>query len=119
LAKNKVFKILIKTAMTYSSAQYMRLIAILHNAREHTEILTQELPDDFYSQMVSYIIKYSQGTGNACQTKKQKGNLCAKHKKKRYMYAHTQELYKKNPSTLAKYIREGVPWLEDQILMSR
>jgi len=32
------------------------------------------------------------------------------------MYASTQELYKHNPSLLAKHIREGVTWLENSVL---
>ena len=31
----------------------------------------------------------------------------------RYLYGRKQELYKKNPGVLAKYIREGIPWLDD------
>jgi hypothetical protein len=45
---------------------------------------------------------------------KHKARGQSKRKKKRYIYARTQDLFKKNPSTLARYIREGVPWLEDQ-----
>jgi hypothetical protein len=37
-----------------------------------------------------------------------------KRKRKRYVYARTQELYKHNPSMLAKHIREGKNWLENE-----
>ena len=33
---------------------------------------------------------------------------------KRYLYATTQEFYKKDPGTLARYIREGIPWPDDR-----
>jgi len=33
---------------------------------------------------------------------------------KRYRYARTQEHFRKNPNLLAKYIREGIPWLENK-----
>jgi hypothetical protein len=33
---------------------------------------------------------------------------------KRYRYARTQDLFQKNPNLLARYIREGTPWLEDE-----
>ena len=33
-------------------------------------------------------------------------------RKKRYLYARTQEIYKKEPGALARYIREGIPWPE-------
>jgi hypothetical protein len=32
---------------------------------------------------------------------------------KRYRYAWTHELFKKNLGVLAKYIRKGTPWMED------
>jgi hypothetical protein len=37
-----------------------------------------------------------------------------KSKRKRHLYLLTQDFYNKDPSTLAKFIYEGVPWLEDQ-----
>jgi hypothetical protein len=30
------------------------------------------------------------------------------------VYARTQELFRKNPNLLARYIREGTPWLDDE-----
>jgi hypothetical protein len=41
-----------------------------------------------------------------------------KRRRKRYIYARTQDLFRKNPNLLARYIREGVPWLEDEDLNS-
>lgn len=37
-----------------------------------------------------------------------------KRKKKRNLYARTQEFYKKDSGAVARYIREGIPWPDDQ-----
>jgi hypothetical protein len=34
---------------------------------------------------------------------------------KKYLYVRTQELFKKNPSLLAKCIREGMPWADEPV----
>jgi hypothetical protein len=44
--------------------------------------------------------------------KRPKARGRTKRNTKRYLFERTQELYKKIPGTLARYIRDGVPWME-------
>jgi len=37
-----------------------------------------------------------------------------KRKRRRYKYARTLDLFRKNPNLFPRYIREGIPWLEDE-----
>jgi hypothetical protein len=39
-----------------------------------------------------------------------------KRKLKKYVYARTQNLFKENPGTLARYIREDINWTNGQDL---
>lgn len=64
--------------------------------------------------MLTLLLSESQTTRKARPQKKQKAQGHSKRKNKCFIYACTQDLYNKNHSTLARYIREGVPWLENQ-----
>jgi hypothetical protein len=73
---------------------------------------TQQEIDEIYKTLVTQIKgspKEEEDTQNKTRRTKRKGG---RRKHKRFAYGQTQELYKKDPSTLAKYIREGTPWLE-------
>jgi hypothetical protein len=61
-------------------------------------------------------IETSQATqaSKRTRTKRPKTQTSQKRKTKRYIYARTQGLFRKNPNLLARYILEGISWLEDE-----
>ena len=61
--------------------------------------------------MVSLILQDSKKDHEQRRTRGQRHNN-TKRNAKRYAYARFQELYKKKPGVLAKYIREGISWLD-------
>ena len=71
--------------------------------------------DELYTLVVAQI-----GVTQATRAKKPKRAKVPNHKtgrkrkRKRFRYARTQDLFCKNPNLLARYIREGTPWLEDE-----
>jgi hypothetical protein len=73
---------------------------------------TQQGIDKLYETLITHIQR-SQNKGDP-QNRTRRPKKKAKRKKKRYAYGRYQELYKMDPSTLAKHIREGTPWLEDK-----
>ena len=86
----------------------------LREMRDSREFPSQEIIDNAYSKLVSNILQRNM-TGTRTRGKRGRPyGRKSKRKKKRYLYARTQELYKKDPSVLAKYIRKGIPWTEDQ-----
>ena len=71
--------------------------------------------DELYTLVVAQI-GVTQAT-RANKPKRAKGpnhQTGRKRKRKRFRYARTQDLFRKNPNLLARYIREGTPWLEDE-----
>jgi len=71
--------------------------------------------DELYTLVVAQI-GVTQAT-RASKPKRAKGpnhQTGRKRKRKRFRYARTQDLFRKNPNLLARYIREGTPWLEDE-----
>ena len=92
----------------------LELVSLLTDIRDGLTKPTQSRIDDVYEDVLTLI-----GPSLAShpkQKKKTKGPTRLgghKRRKKRYLYARTQDLFKKNPNLLAKYIREGVPWLDD------
>jgi hypothetical protein len=94
---------------------HSRLVSTLTDISANNELITQALVDDLYAQFVAEI-ESTQAT-RATRTTKARGTknqAGSKRRRKRYKYARTQDLFRKNPNLLAKYIREGVPWLEDE-----
>jgi hypothetical protein len=94
---------------------HTKLVSTLTEISEKPELITQSLIDDVYALVIAQI--------GATQTKKDKKDRRAKgpknrtgrkRKRRRFEYARTQDLFRKNPNLLARYIREGVPWLEDE-----
>jgi hypothetical protein len=94
---------------------HSRLVSILTDIGAAQLIATQALVDDVYAQVLAQI-ETVQATRakNQARRKKPKTQAGRKRKKKRYKYARTQDLFRKNPNLLARYIREDVPWLEDE-----
>jgi hypothetical protein len=93
---------------------HSRLVSTITDISANNELITQALIDDVYAQFVAQI-ESTQAT-RATRTTKAKGTknqTGSKRRRRRYKYARTQDLFRKNPKLLAKYIREGVPWLED------
>jgi len=78
-------------------------------------LATQALVDDVYAQVLAQI-ESAQATRAAKTTNRKgpKAQASCKRKWKRYRYARTQDLFRKNPKLLARYIREGVSWLEGE-----
>ena len=92
-----------------------RLVSMLTDIGDEQLLATQALVDDVYAQVLAQI-ESAQAT-RAAKTTKRKGptaQASCKRKWKRYRYARTQDLFRKNPKLLARYIREGVSWLEGE-----
>jgi hypothetical protein len=66
-----------------------------------------------YTQVVAQIGALQATRGNKLKREKgPKDQAGRKRKGTRYRYARKQNLFRKNPTLLARYIREGAPWLE-------
>lgn len=91
---------------------HIRLISILTDISPNHELITQALIDDVYAQVVT-LIGASQvtRTTKVQRAKGPKNQIGRGRKRRRYRYARTQDLFRKNPNLLARYIREGVPLL--------
>ena len=90
-------------------------VSTLTDIGDERLLATQTLIDDVYAQVLAEI--ESTRATRATKTTRRKGpktQVGHKRKRKRYRYASTQDLFRKNPNLLARYIREGVPWLEDE-----
>jgi len=91
------------------------LVSILTDISDGQLLATQALVDDVYARVLAQI-ESSQAThaSKRSRTRGPKTQSGRKRKWKRYRYARTQDLFRKNPNLLARYIREGTPWLEDE-----
>jgi hypothetical protein len=79
------------------------------------EITTQDLIDDLYTQVVAQFgATQSKRANKLKRARGPKNQTGSKTKQKRYIYCRMQDLFCKNPNILARYIREGTPWLEDE-----
>jgi len=94
---------------------HLRLVSLLKEIGDEQQPVTQALIDDIYAQVLAQI-ETTQTKRTAKFTKRQgpKTQAGRKRKRKRYEYARTQDLFRKDPKLLAKYIREGTPWLEEK-----
>jgi hypothetical protein len=93
---------------------HAKLVSTLHAMAENPGLTTQDLLDELYTQVVTEIEAPQAERANKLKRAKGPRNQSSgKRKRKRYIYARTQELFRKNPNLLARYIREGTPWLED------
>jgi hypothetical protein len=91
-----------------------RLTSALEKVRDDGVLPSQSFVDELYSLMVSHILQGSTiKKASRCKVRGQSPDK-SKRKQKCYIYGRTQELYKKNPGILAKYIREGTLWLDDR-----
>jgi len=91
------------------------MVSILTDIGDEQLLIMQAPIDDVYAQVLAQI-ESSQATRATKQarTKGPKTQAGLKRKRKRYRYARTQDLLRKNLNPLARYIREGIPWLEDE-----
>ena len=102
------------TADESHRALYAHLTSVLQDARENRGVITQGLIDEIYTETKLLILKESHPKERTRPRPSRRADGHKKRKHKRYLYARTQDLYKRNPSTLAKYIREDVNWLSDE-----
>jgi hypothetical protein len=71
--------------------------------------------DNIYAQLTTSIKPSQSETDNPRKRKRPpKKQAGRKRKNRRYIYARTQDLFRKSPGVLARYIREGTPWLREQ-----
>ena len=78
-------------------------------------MISQTLTDDVYAQVLAQIGSLpTKRAKKEKRTKRPTNQAGRKRKRKRYKYARTQDLFRKNPTLLARYIREGIPCLEDE-----
>jgi hypothetical protein len=85
--------------------------AIRYAKDENGQVPTAHI-DYIYDNIVSHIkAKKSEATGRQSVIRRiRKGRT--KRACKKYVYARTQDLYKRNPSKLAKYVRENIEWYD-------
>ena len=81
----------------------------MHDNRQHP---TQDIIDKIYELLVKKFLENSKGSRKPNNKVGRRTHTTTKRKKKRYLYARTQEFYKKDPGSLARYIREGITWQE-------
>jgi ribosomal protein S15P/S13E len=89
---------MLKTALTY--------------AKEESGRVPMQHIDHVYDQIISYIKGENSGPQNQKINKQKRRKGGNKRAYRRYIYARTQDLYKRNPGELAKYVREGTDWYE-------
>jgi hypothetical protein len=89
---------MLNTALIYAKEESRR-VPILHI-------------DHVYDQVISYLKGENPGLQNQRSNKQKRKKGRNKRAYKRYIYARTQDLYKRNPGELAKHVREGVDWYE-------
>jgi hypothetical protein len=103
-----------KISDTYKDL-YTQLISILTELRDGPYEITQTRLDEVYSLVVKQIgAPPAKRSTKRRQPKAPPSRQGRKRKKKRYLFARTQDLFRKSPNLLARYIREGIPWLEEQ-----
>jgi hypothetical protein len=90
---------------------HTQLIARLTDIKENPGLISQTLLDDTYEQILKEI---TASCTEKVVSRKRVHGPARKRKKKRYHYARTQDLFRKNPNLLAKYIRQNTKWIEDQ-----
>jgi hypothetical protein len=94
------------------SALLHNIILALHLVRDNETENAQNQADDLYGQLVRYLISTTATSARqAHRAKPRRQGRKGKRAHKRYRYVRTQDLFKRNPSLLAKHIRERVSWL--------
>jgi hypothetical protein len=89
---------------------HAKLVSILNEIVGKPGLTTQDLIDELYTQVVPQI-------GSKQTNSKGQWDLRTRpavRGKGGDIYTRTQELFHKNPKLLARYIREGTPWIEDE-----
>jgi hypothetical protein len=77
-------------------------------------LITQASIDEISAQILLQIEPdLTAKTKKSKRTRESKQHASRKRKMKKYKYSRTQELFRKNPKLLGRYIREGIQWLED------
>jgi hypothetical protein len=98
---------------TSTSGVLRYFTSLLHDARGNEHYFTQAIIDEAYDQLKFRILGPSTPHTKPTSRPRKLTHRPKKGKMKRYRYARTQRLYREDPSTLARYIREGVAWLEE------
>jgi len=88
---------------------------ILRQIRKTGELPPPNIIDSTYSELVTFILPRKPKIKKNPTPTKGVRRTNAKRPRKKYLYGRSQELYKKNPGLLAKYIREGIDWLNDPV----
>jgi hypothetical protein len=79
-----------------------------------SKLLSQRTIDEIYSKMVLFILPPNKNKDKNPRPKNGvRTERTARRRKTHYLNGRTQKLYKKNPGVLVKYIREGIPWLDN------
>jgi hypothetical protein len=92
---------------------HSRLVSILTDISANRIQATQTLIDDVYAQILAQIDSPKEKQAPK-RSRGSKTQASRKRKWKRYRYARTQDLFRKNPNLLARYVREGISWLEEE-----
>jgi hypothetical protein len=72
--------------------------------------------DEIYEHVLSYLVSEDHTTKDKRQRNRGRGRRAIR----RYVYARTQDLFKRNPGQLAQHVREDVRWLgDDQTQLQR
>jgi hypothetical protein len=72
--------------------------------------LPQARLDEIYEHILNYLVFEDRKT----KDKRQKNRGRERRAFRRYVYARTQDIFKRNPGQLAQHVREDVRWLGDR-----
>ncbi|GFG34202.1 hypothetical protein Cfor_00191, partial [Coptotermes formosanus] len=91
------------------------IISALQAVRDEGTEKAHSTVEDLYDQLVRYLTSTTTTRAHKAHRPKPRQQVRkGKRARKKYTYARTQDLFKRNPSLLAKHIREGVAWLETE-----
>jgi hypothetical protein len=98
---------------TKETREVIRMLktALIYAKEENGRVPIQHI-DHVYDQITSYIKGENSGPQNQKPNNPKRKKGRSKRAYKRYIYARTQDLYKRNPGELARHVREGIDWYE-------
>jgi hypothetical protein len=89
---------------------------VMSTAGADKNSVSQETVDQAFTKVKHLILGSSPSNKPKRERKISNGKRLSKRKLKKYQYARTQNLFKEGPRTLAHYIREGIPWIDNQAI---
>jgi hypothetical protein len=106
-----------------TSDQAKEVLKMLESAIQYAKEENGQVPDQhidyIYGTLVSYILHSNKTAEDMAPKKYKRKKGTSRGARRRYIYSRTQDLYKNNPSRLAKCLRENAAWyMEGDIPLS-